>query len=169
MVKIHGSNFIFRSVSCNLGIYTCRSGLFKYKWLFGVIVIISMLKKIVVVITIVSLCLLIFLVNTSTPTGIGPFGILAVFMSAYLSLLGVMTFFIFSVSKLTAHLSTAFTVRKPILALSFKKSYYYSTVFAAAPIMLIGLQSVGSISPYELALVALFVVIGCIYITKRTS
>jgi len=128
-----------------------------------------MLKKIVVIITLVSLCLLVILVNTSTPTSIGPFGILAVFMSAYLSLLGVMTFFIFSVSKLTAHLSSAFTVRKPILALSFKKSYYYSTVFSAAPIMLIGLQSVGSVGPYELALVLLFIVIGCIYITKRTS
>ncbi len=128
-----------------------------------------MLKKAVIIITLVSLCLLVALVNTTTPTGIGPFGILAVYMSAYLSLLGVMTFFIFFISKLTSHLSSAFTVRKPILALSFKKSYYYSTIFAAAPIMLIGLQSVGSVGWYEIGLVVLFVVIGCIYITKRTS
>ena len=127
-----------------------------------------MLKKVVIIITLVSLCLLIALVNTSTPTSIGPFGILAVFLTAYLSLLGVMTFFIYSVSKITAHLSSAFTIRKPILALSFKRSYYYATVFSAAPIMLIGLQSVGSIGPYELLLVVVFVVIGCIYITKRT-
>ena len=79
-----------------------------------------------------------------------------------------MTFFVFSSSRIVAHLSAAFTVKKPIQALSFKQSYYYSTIIAAAPIMLIGLQSVGSVGFYDLLLVTVFVVIGCIYIAKRS-
>ena len=51
--------------------------------------------------------------------------------------------------------------------LSFRRSYYFSTVLAAAPVMLIGLQSVGSVGIYEFILVMLFVVIGCVYIAKR--
>jgi hypothetical protein len=51
--------------------------------------------------------------------------------------------------------------------MSFRRAYYFSTVLAAAPVMLVGLQSVGSIGIYELILVILFEVIGCLYIAKR--
>lgn len=163
---INGSNFLNRSDSFNPDIKLVARACSNFMVL-GVIVIIRMLEKIILVITVASLCLLVILLNVATPTGIGPFGILAVFAFAYLSLLGVMTFLIFSISRIVSHLSSAFTVKKPIRTLSFKESYYYSTVVAAAPIMLVGLQSVGSIGPYESLLIVLFVVIGCVYITKR--
>lgn len=133
----------------------------------GVIVTIRMLEKLVAITTVVSLCLLIILLNLTAPTTIGPFGILAVFIFAYTSSLGVVTYFLYAISRIVAHLSSAFTVKKPLSALSFRRAYYYSTVIAAVPIMLVGLQSVGSIGPYELALVLIFAVIGCVYITKR--
>lgn len=126
-----------------------------------------MLKRIVAITTVLSLCLIFIILNTSVPTSIGPFGILSVFILAYLSSLGVVTYFLYAVSRLISHLSSAFTVKKPIGAINFRKSYYYSTVIAAAPILLIGLQSVGSIGAYEVILVMVFVIIGCIYITKR--
>lgn len=133
----------------------------------GVIVTITMLEKLVTIITVVSLCLLFVLLNATVPTSIGPFGILSVFIFAYLSSLGVMTFCLYLFSRLISHLSSAFTVKKPIGALTFRRAYYYSTVIAAAPIMLIGLQSVGSIGIYEVLLVVLFTLIGCVYISKR--
>ena len=117
--------------------------------------------------TIASLCLLVALLNATTPVGSGPLGILAIFIFAYLSSLGVMTYFLYAASRVIAHLSSAFTVKKPFVAVTFKRSYYYSTVLAAAPIMLIGLQSVGPIGIYELGLVLVFTIIGCVYITKR--
>ncbi len=164
---IHGSNF-YIGASVAIRTFTLVARACFNTLVIGVIVIIRMLKKVVFSITVASLCLLIILLNAVTPTSIGPFGVLAVFAFAYLSLLGVMTFFVFYISRIVTHLSAAFTVKKPIQALSFKKSYYYSTIIAAAPIMLIGLQSVGSIGFYELLLVAIFVIIGCVYITKRT-
>ena len=126
-----------------------------------------MLKKIVAVTTIASLCLLVILLNVTAPTTVGPFGILVIFILGYLSSLGVMTYFLYSISRITAHLAVTFTVKRPLQAMPFRHAYYYSTVIAAAPIMLIGLQSVGSIGIYEFVLVLLFLVIGCVYITKR--
>jgi len=68
-----------------------------------------------------------------------------------------------------AHLSTALIARKPFEVLTLKRSYYFSTIIAAAPIMLIGLQSVGSVNIYEVLLVVIFVFIGCLYISKRVN
>ncbi|TAL14369.1 hypothetical protein EPN95_03150 [Patescibacteria group bacterium] len=126
-----------------------------------------MLEKIVAITTLTSLCLLTLLLNISVPTTVGPLGILAVFILGYLSSLGVMTYFLYSFSRLFAHLSSAFTVKKPFTPMPFRLAYYYSTVVAAAPIMLIGLQSVGGIGIYGFILVVAFTVIGCVYITKR--
>ena len=146
--------------------YTCRSGLFQHITHNG-IVSGSMLNKIVPIITLVSLCLLAVLLNLTAPSTVGPFGILAVFIFAYLSSLGVMTYFLYFMSRIIAHLSVVFAVRKPIAPLKFHRAYYYSTVLGAAPILLIGLQSVGQISFYEVVLIVVFVLIGCLYIAKR--
>lgn len=126
-----------------------------------------MLKKTVLITTVASLCLLIILLHTTAPTSIGPLGILAVFILAYASSLGVVAYFLFAISKIIAHVSVLLSTRRPLRALPFRRAYYYSTILAAAPIMLVALQSVGVVGFYEVALVLLFSVIGCLYIAKR--
>lgn len=59
------------------------------------------------------------------------------------------------------------TLRRPFAAVSFKRAYYFSTVLAAAPVMLVGLQSVQAIGVYEVILVTLFEVVACLYISRR--
>lgn len=127
----------------------------------------EMLQRIIAIITIVSLCLLALMLALTTPATAGPFGLLLIFVSAYLSCLGLVSFFLYGVSRIISYVSAGFTVKRPLPALSFKKAYYYSTVVAAAPVMLVGLQSVGSVGIYEAILVLLFVVIGCVYVAKR--
>ena len=126
-----------------------------------------MLKKIIPLTTVLSLCFLIVLLNVTTPAMAGPFGILSIFIFSYLLLLGVVTYFLFFISRLIRHLSSFFIFSKPTNELTFKRAYYYSTILAAVPIMLIGLQSVGAIGIYEVSLVILFIIIGCLYISKR--
>jgi hypothetical protein len=126
-----------------------------------------MLQRTILVLTIVGLCLLAILLTTTTPATAGPFGVLVIFISAYLTFLGLISFFLYGGWKLAGRLSTAFGVRKPIESLPFRRAYYFSTIIATAPVMLLGLQSVGSISIYELILVVLFVVIGCVYVSRR--
>jgi len=126
-----------------------------------------MLKIIISVTAFISLCLLIVLLNITTPATAGPFGILAIFVFVYILSLGVITCFIYLVSRIVAHLSFVFMTRRPLQVLSLRQSYYYSTVIAAAPILLIALQSVGPLSLYEFILIIIFVTIGCLFISKR--
>ena len=126
-----------------------------------------MLQRIIATITITSLCLLILMLVLTTPASAGPFGLLVIFISAYLTALGFISFFLYGASRLIAFVGAGFTTRKPMQPMAFRRAYYFSTILAAAPVMLIGLQSVGSVGVYEFILVVLFVTIGCVYIAKR--
>jgi len=126
-----------------------------------------MLQRVIAIITVVSLCLLTLMLVTTTPASAGPFGLLLIFISAYLTFLGLISFFLYGISRVIVYVSAGFTLRRPIQPMSFRRAYYYSTILAAAPVMLVGLQSVGAVGIYEFILVVLFEVIGCVYITKR--
>lgn len=128
-----------------------------------------MLQKTLITITIVSLCLLLLLLTTTTPATAGPFGLLAIFLSAYLTFLGTISFFLYGGVRVLTFFLSGFAVRRPVRMLSLRKAYYYATILATAPVMLIGLQSVGAIGIYEVLLVAIFVGIGCVYVSKRTA
>lgn len=126
-----------------------------------------MLQRTLIITTLVSLCVLLLLLATTTPATAGPFGLLVIFLTSYLAFLGVISFFLFGAGKLIRLLLSGFRLRKPFEPWSLKRCYYYATVLALAPVMLIGLQSVGGAGIYGYGLVLLFEVIGCIYITKR--
>jgi hypothetical protein len=126
-----------------------------------------MLQRVIAIITVVSLCLLTLMLVTTTPAAAGPFGLLLIFITAYLTCLGLISFFLYGINRIAVYASAGFTLRRPLRVLPFRRAYYYSTVLALAPVMLIGLQSVGAVGIYEFLLVVLFEVIGCIYITKR--
>ncbi|MES2631176.1 MAG: hypothetical protein V4611_04425 [Patescibacteria group bacterium] len=70
-------------------------------------------------------------------------------------------------SKLIVSLTSGMAVRKPMTAMTFRRAYYFSTVLAAAPVMIIGLQSVRAINIYELLLVVAFEVVACLYVSRR--
>ena len=116
--------------------------------------------------TIVALA--IFLLTTQ-PASVGPVGILFVFILMYVSVLGVLTFLLFGISKIVVKISTPFTVKRPLSAMTIRRAYYFSSVVGLAPVMLIGMQSVGEVGIYDLLLVVIFVIIACIYISKRTN
>jgi hypothetical protein len=116
-----------------------------------------------------AIVLLAVLLQTTTPATIGPLGILLVFILLYVSALGVLTFLVFGCSRIVSKLASMTVARKTTLRpLSLGRSYYYSSVLALAPVLFVGMQSVGEVSIYDVALVVLFVVIACIYIAKRT-
>lgn len=126
-----------------------------------------MLPRILATISLASLCVLSLMLTFTSPASAGPFGLLVIFISAYLTFVGLISFFLFGISRLAVMLSAGMTLRKPLQAMPFKRAYYYSTVLAAAPVMLIGLQSVRSIGVYEVILVVIFEVVACLYVNKR--
>jgi hypothetical protein len=115
-----------------------------------------------------AMVLLTVLLQTTTPASIGPLGILFVFILLYVSVLGVLTFLLFVCSKAMVKVLSMVMTKKTIHSLSLGRSYYYSSVLALAPVLFVGMQSVGEVSIYDVLLVVLFVVIACIYIAKRT-
>ncbi|OGL22703.1 hypothetical protein A2707_05360 [Candidatus Saccharibacteria bacterium RIFCSPHIGHO2_01_FULL_45_15] len=127
-----------------------------------------MLARFLIIIAIVSGVIIAVILNTTTPASVGAFGILAVFILAYLILLSLMTFLVYGVSMSIAAGSKMIGIKQSSGRLSLQKAYYYATIIALAPIITISMQSIGGAGPYELALIGLFVVIGCLYVSKRT-
>ena len=127
-----------------------------------------MLPRIIATVSLASLCLLSIMLTATSPATTGPFGLLLIFISAYLTFVGLISFFLFGLNRLIVRLSRGVTVRKPLAKMTFKRSYYYSTVLAAAPVMLIGLQSVYSVGIYEIILIIIFEALACLYVNKRT-
>ena len=128
-----------------------------------------MLGKVIAISTLVSAFILAILLMTTTPATSGPLGILIVFILMYMSALGALTFLLYAGSKAGARLSSSFTVRRPLRPMGLSRAYYFSSVIALVPVMLIGMQSVGEVGVYEVILLLVFVVVACIYLAKRTS
>ncbi|MDB5187477.1 MAG: hypothetical protein JWM07_949 [Candidatus Saccharibacteria bacterium] len=129
----------------------------------------GMLGRVLTISFIMATMLLVIVLQTTTPATIGPLGILFVFVLMYVSVLCALTFLLFISSRMIAKVSSSITLRRPIQPLSLVKAYYFSSVVALAPVMFIGMQSVGEVGFYDLALIIIFVIISCVYITKRTA
>lgn len=126
-----------------------------------------MLPRIIATLSLASLCVLSLMLTFTSPATAGPFGLLTIFITAYLAFVGLISFFLFGMNRLIVMLASGVAARKPLKPMEFKRAYYYSTVLAAAPVMLIGLQSVRSIGGYEVILVVIFEVIACLYVSRR--
>ena len=126
-----------------------------------------MLPRIIATISLASLCVLSLMLTFTSPASAGPFGLLVIFITAYLTFVGMISFFLFGINRLIVMVSAGMTVRRPLRKMEFRRAYYFSTVLAAAPVMLIGLQSVQSIGIYEVLLVVIFEVVACLYVSRR--
>lgn len=126
-----------------------------------------MYKNYLHAVSFIALISLILLLNLTNPTTGGPAGILAVFVLIYVISVGVITSSIYYgrtlIKKLAKYLS--FTIFK--IGMSYKVAYYYGTILGLAPVIIIGLGSVGALGVYEVALVILFEFLGCFYVAKR--
>lgn len=127
-----------------------------------------MLGKLIAISSITAIVLLVLLLQTTAPATIGPLGVLFVFILIYVSVLGVLTFLLFGASEIVIRLLSLLIPKGHAESLSLRRAYYYSSVISLAPVLFIGMQSVGEVSLYDVLLVVLFVVIACVYIAKRT-
>ncbi len=129
----------------------------------------GMLGKLLVIIGIASGLILTVILNTTTPANAGAFGILSVFIFTYLLVVSLMTFTVYGIYKAISVFGAAFGHRAPLEVMRLQRAYYFSTILSLAPVIIISLQSVGGVGIYELGLIFLLVILGCIYVTKRTA
>lgn len=129
----------------------------------------NMLGRIISVSVVLAVVILFVILQTTTPSTAGPVGILFVFIFIYMLVLCVLTYLLFWGSRLLGKLQRLISQKTSHHTLSLIRSYYFSSILALAPVIFIGMQSVGEVGFYDAVLVLLFVAVGCFYVAKRTA
>ena len=127
------------------------------------------MKRVLGTVTIIALLALGVVLFMTNPSQSGPIGILAVFICLYVVLAGTFSFLIYFGSVLLARFLPRLLTRRPYEKLNLLHSYYYASVIALAPLMIIGMNSVEKVGFREQALVVIFVIAACVYIRKMTT
>lgn len=128
-----------------------------------------MLGRSIAISGVVAIVVLIVTLQLTTPSTIGPLGLLFVFILIYVAILSMLTFLLYALNRVIIRISQTMTVRRPVQRLSLQRAYYYASVVSLAPVMLIGMQSVGVVGIYEILLIAAFTGLTCVYIAKRSA
>lgn len=111
-------------------------------------------KRLIPVLSLASVVVLLLMLNFTTPTGVGPLGVLVFFVAIYLLMFGIFTLLVKFFGRILG--------RKPS-----RKQYFYSVVLAFGPIMLLLAQSLGSMSFLTIGLMMVFEFLACFLIKKR--
>lgn len=105
------------------------------------------------------------MINVTTPGEVGPFGVLLFFVSVYISLLGVVYAVLIALQRLIGVIATGWRCR---VAIRPAKRYYFASVIALAPVIMLGAQSINGDQLWVTGgLVILFEIIAIIYIQRR--
>ena len=115
-------------------------------------------NRIIFSIGIIGLAVLILMLKTTSPTEIGPFGVLLFFTTVYVVIFCLFTFLL----ALYKHLALKLDNLR-------KKDYLYSAILAFGPIMLLIARSFGVITPWTIGLIAIFLVLAEFLVKKRVQ
>lgn len=113
-------------------------------------------NHIVIGISTIGLIGLVIMLNASSPTEIGPFGVLLFFTTLYVVFFGVFSLLLQTLKRL------AFGRKTP-----HSKDYFYAAVLAFGPIMLLLARSFGAISLWTVSLIAIFLALAEFLVYKR--
>ena len=101
------------------------------------------------------------------PGEVGPFGVLALFILLYIVAGSVIYVSLTVVIGILRRILPPGSLRLWLDNLPNTKVYYYTTVLALMPVVLLGMASVGGIGGLDVLLVLLFELLACFYISRR--
>ena len=113
-------------------------------------------NRVIYSISIIGLAVLLLMLNVTSPTDIGPFGVLLFFTTFYAVCFGVITLVFQAFRKIA--------LGKPKFR---NKDYLYTAVAAFGPIMLLMARSFGAINLWTLSLITLFLILAEFLVYKR--
>lgn len=111
-------------------------------------------KRLIPVFSMLAAILLLLMLNFTTPADVGPLGVLVFFAACYVVVLGVALLLVKIFMKLAGKQMG-------------RRGYLYAAIIAFGPIMLLLAQSLGTLGPATVALVALVVFLACFLVSKR--
>ena len=112
-------------------------------------------NRIIYSISIIGLAALLLMLNLTSPTEIGPFGVLLFFTTVYITFVGIFTLL------LQVFLRIAFGRELR------SKDYLYAAVLAFAPIMFMVARSFGAINLWTASLIIVFLILAEFLVMKR--
>lgn len=115
----------------------------------------------------ISLIIAGLMLTMTRPGEVGPFGVLAFFVLLYLSAGSIIYMLLTGIMYVLMRVLPPGSLRLWLENVSHTKVYYYTTVLALAPVVLLGMASVGSIGGLDIVLVVLFEILACFYISRR--
>ena len=113
-------------------------------------------NRIIYIISIIGLAALLLMLNLTSPTEIGPFGVLLFFTTVYITFVGIFTLL------LQVFFRSAFG-RKELSS----KDYLYAAILAFGPIMLLMARSFGAINLWTISLIVIFISLAEFLVKKR--
>lgn len=128
-----------------------------------------MLGRVLAISGSVACVVLLIVLQVTTPSTIGSLGLLFVFILMYVIALSALTFLLYSANRTIRRLTSTLVTRRPVGELNLQRSYYYASILALGPVMLIAMQSVGMVSIYDVLLIAAFIGLACFYVAKRSA
>jgi hypothetical protein len=128
-----------------------------------------MFARLLAIVGLLSFVGLVYVLQATTPSEAGAVGVLAVFLLLYVTLVAALAFFLFYTYQLVVRLFFGEMKHRLGTQFGLKHSYYYASILALGPVMLISLRSVGKGGLLEFGLVALLLVVGCVYVSRQTS
>ena len=128
-----------------------------------------MISKIIFAVSIISGAGILWILNFTTPSSVGPLGVLGLFILAYIVFAQIIVFLLYGSSRIFSLVKTTFAKESvsPKKEHSLMFYYKYSLALAMAPLVIIAQQSVGSVGVFELILILIIEIIACVYISKR--
>lgn len=116
---------------------------------------ILMFNRLMLLLSLLAVIIILAMINLTTPTSVGPLGVLVFFTMIYVVIYGVVNLIVVAFMKANGKKGGE------------KKNRYYSAMISFGPIMLLLIQSFGSLSVITVAMVMVFVALGCFVINKR--
>ncbi|MBR2544099.1 hypothetical protein IKD57_00425 [Candidatus Saccharibacteria bacterium] len=114
-----------------------------------------MFNRIMLLLSLVAVIIILVMMNFTTPTSVGPLGVLVFLVTVYLVIFGVVNL------AVTLILKAAGRERSMI------RGRYYAATISFGPIMLLLVQSFGSLNILTVFGVAVVIMLGCFVISKR--
>ena len=113
-------------------------------------------NRFITITSIIGLAVLILMLNLTSPTEVGPTGVLLFFTTLYVV--------IFDLVALLMQAFFYLSVKKPALS---HKQYLHAAVLAFGPIMLLMARSFGAINLWTIVLIILFIALAEFLVYKR--
>jgi len=121
----------------------------------------AVIDRVFAMASLIAAVFLVAMLNLTTPSDVGPLGVLVFFTLMYVVCLGA------GVVLCRVWLFVKGGMQKNGMRDNRKKSYYFGSVLAYFPIILVFMRSLGKLNVLEIALSILFVVVGCFYVSKK--